>query len=403
MTNIDLTEWMDRYSSKGWYWYVKKLAGNDTLANHSHQAGPYVPKVVMAKLAPSVLASRQPDPRQPFHAIIDSHQLDKDVVAIWYNNKITSSGTRNECRMTNWGGKSSPVLNPESTGSIAIFAFHPEENKDADEVHIWLCTELEEENIVENRIGPVEPGISIFITHTNETADTQIVQAHPARCSLAPHEIPSEWLHTFPSGAEIVEKSIAFRPMKGKSPDVRLMERKACEYEIFRSIEEQYVLPRVTKGFDSVEAFLELANSVANRRKSRAGKSLELQARAIFDEEGIAYSHGEVSELNKRPDFLFPSAEAYRSSTTSSDHLFMLGVKTTCKDRWRQVINEADKIRVKYLLTVQEGVSENQFREMQDANVILVVPETVQEKYPKSIRGQLLSFADFIQKVREVS
>ena len=402
MSNIDLAEWMDKYSSKGWYWYVKKLAGNDTLANDTHQAGPYVPKIVMAKLAPSVLLSRQHNPRHAFYAIIDSHELAKDVVAIWYNGRVLGIDTRDECRMTRWGGRSSPVLNPESTGSTVIFAFHPEEDKNADEVHIWLCTGLEEENTVEDRIGPIEPGTGIFITHTDETADTQVLQSTPARCSLALQDIPSEWLRTFPSGVEIVEKSIAFRPMKGKLPDARLMERKACEYEIFRSIEEQYVLPRVTKGFESVEAFLELANSVANRRKSRAGKSLELQAKVIFDEEGIAYSHGEISELNKRPDFLFPSAEVYRNST-SSDSLFMLGVKTTCKDRWRQVINEADKIKVKYLLTVQEGVSENQFREMQDYNVILVVPEQIHGLYPPSVREDLLSFREFIQKVREVS
>ena len=34
------------------------------------------------------------------------------------------------------------------------------------------------------------------------------------------------------------------------------------------------------------------------------------------------------------------------------------------KDRWRQVLNEADCIETKYLFTLQQGISKNQLREM---------------------------------------
>ena len=36
----------------------------------------------------------------------------------------------------------------------------------------------------------------------------------------------------------------------------------------------------------------------------------------------------------------------------------MLAAKTTCHDRWRQLIDTAGPIPVKHLLTLQEGVSE---------------------------------------------
>jgi hypothetical protein len=49
----------------------------------------------------------------------------------------------------------------------------------------------------------------------------------------------------------------------------------------------------------------------------------------------------------------------------------MLAAKTTVKDRWRQVLNEANRIETKHLLTLQEGVPEGQFTEMQDAKVNL--------------------------------
>jgi len=80
----------------------------------------------------------------------------------------------------------------------------------------------------------------------------------------------------------------------------------------------------------------------------------------------------------------------------------MLAVKTTCKDRWRQILNEADKIPRKHLLTLQEGVSENQFDEMTQANVMLVVPEPLIIKFPENVRPKLLTLERFIDMVRHL-
>ena len=53
-----------------------------------------------------------------------------------------------------------------------------------------------------------------------------------------------------------------------------------------------------------------------------------------------------------KPDFLFPSLELYREAPESGDQrLTMLGAKSTCKDRWRQVLPEAAKIPHKSVYT----------------------------------------------------
>ena len=78
----------------------------------------------------------------------------------------------------------------------------------------------------------------------------------------------------------------------------------------------------------------------------------------------------------------------------------MLAAKTTCKDRWRQIINEADRIKLKHLITLQEGVSEAQFREMQEAGVQLIVPKDVQDSYPKEVKPHLLTFESFLADLR---
>ena len=42
----------------------------------------------------------------------------------------------------------------------------------------------------------------------------------------------------------------------------------------------------------------------------------------------------------------------------------MLGAKSTCKDRWRQVLAEDEKISRKHLLTLEPGISEPQTHQM---------------------------------------
>ena len=80
----------------------------------------------------------------------------------------------------------------------------------------------------------------------------------------------------------------------------------------------------------------------------------------------------------------------------------MLAAKTTCKDRWRQILNEADRIEWKHLLTLQEGVSVSQFREMQQSKVVLVVPEPLIKSYPESIQCEVVPFARFIAETKAV-
>jgi hypothetical protein len=148
------------------------------------------------------------------------------------------------------------------------------------------------------------------------------------------------------------------------------------------------------------------AQSVLQRRKSRSGRSLELQTREIFLEEGLVegrtFAHQPESDPGKRPDFLFPSEAAYKDPTFAAAHLRLLAVKTTCKDRWRQVINEADRIPVKHLLTLQEGVSETQFAEMKAAGVRLVIPAPLAQKFPESVQPELTTLEDFITSVRHL-
>lgn len=397
----EVRQWMESVTGPGWYWFVKLLSANDTGATGAHQAGPYIPKRTIFRLFPSIGDPSGYNPDTSFHATFDSHTDERDLRVVWYN-----QATRNETRITQWGGAESPLLDEEATGSLCVFAFHKESfDDDSEECRIWLCEQVEEEEAVVDRIGPVEPGIPIFYDATGESDEpiTYFVE-RDTPCRLDRGSLPPRWLTKFPTGQEIVDRSVLQLPCAtARAPDDRILARRECEFQLFRSLEEATVMPRIQEGFRTVDAFIDFANSVLNRRKSRSGRSLELQAQRVFHEEGLPHSYNEISEGRKRPDFLFPSAEDYQNSRFPADRLHMLGVKTTCKDRWRQILTEADRIEEKHLLTIQEGVSRHQFERMREENVVLVVPRALHGTYPRNLRHQLLDFEMFIGQMSKAS
>ena len=46
MSLHSILDWIDEVSGSEYIWFVKYLSGNDTGANNTHQAGPYIPNTV---------------------------------------------------------------------------------------------------------------------------------------------------------------------------------------------------------------------------------------------------------------------------------------------------------------------------------------------------------------------
>lgn len=372
--------------------FAKRLSANDTGASGAHQAGPYLPKSVALALSASLVASES-NPSQPFESTILSHGITRMNRLVWYNQK-----SRDECRITCWSdeAKRNSVLQKSMTGGLFVAAFLKKDGMIA-HAWVWLCTEPDEEDLIEQRIGTIEPG-GYFFNGSMSGKLAGIKTGNP--CEALKLKIPDAWFSQFPEGQEIVRLTFGLLAGDKSTADQKLLTRRGCEYELFLTIENQHVLPKIRQGFDSVEAFIELANSVTNRRKSRSGKSFEFHLEQIFSETALPNTRGGKTEGKKTPDFVFPSIGHYQDKSWSEEKLRMLGVKTTCKDRWRQILNEADRIRHKHLITLQEGVSVEQHQEMKAAGVILVVPSGLQKKYPEAIRSSLLSLEQFIGETK---
>ncbi len=389
------------------FWYIKRLSSNDTGLSGGHQSGIYIPNDVAFTIFPSLNDRIAKNPDLRLEACIESHNRPvHEVRAIYYNNRFSvgCGKRRNECRITRWkiSDPNTTLQMPATTGALALFAF---ERGDIDtskhpSLKVWICRDASEEEYLENIVGHVYP--SEYLFDTSERMLGGVPPLPESTSSSRQISLPDEWKTTFPSGTDIVEFVCTHDTSLHKcDPDTRLLKRRDLEFKMFRMIEDAHLLSKISNGFASVEDFIQLANSVSNRRKSRGGRSLELHIEKIFREQGIrSFATQAKTEGNKKPDFLFPSEAAYHNPNYPADKLRMLAIKTTCKDRWRQILNEANRIKQCHLITLQEGVSENQFKEMEAEGVILVVPKKIQEKFPQTVRNKLLTLEDFIEEIK---
>jgi type II restriction enzyme len=247
-------------------------------------------------------------------------------------------------------------------------------------------------------MGPADTGAMINIKPI--MAEAALEEAFVRYIAGLDSDFPSTSAMSF--AARTIENDIYNHEADAfQDPDKKLVSWVKMEYQLFKRVEQERYLGIISKGFNTVDAFVETANSILNKRKSRAGKSLENHLAAIFDYNALRYSAQPVTEGKKRPDFIFPSEAAYHTPGYSAEKLVFLGAKTTCKDRWRQVINEANRIHDKHLITLQQGISTQQLDEMEAAGVILVVPRPYIGAYPRERQAKIWTLRKFIEFAKE--
>lgn len=189
------------------------------------------------------------------------------------------------------------------------------------------------------------------------------------------------------------------------APDATLMAWMEREEILFRTLERHIIADRLAAGFIAdggnvdVESFLQFSLSVQNRRKSRVGLAFENHIEVLLAAHGIRFSRTPVTENRSKPDFLFPGSGEYHNADFDTSLLTMLAVKSTCKDRWRQILAEADRISEKHLLTLETAISRQQTDEMNEKGVQLVVPHQLHETFSGEQRKWLMNIGEFITLV----
>lgn len=320
----------------------------------------------------------------------------------WQNDFITHStakyygvGTRNEYRLTKYG-RDFEFLKDDYIGSLLIMT-----RKNDGEYNAYVLSD--------------QVNIEDFIAHFNLdiTNGNQIIERNAL---VQPDELVAERFMQFvrehDSFPDTVQMAAFVREcvssannysqqIIANSADTIILKWVDAEYRLFSALEEKLYRPVYTQPFVNCQELINFSNSILNRRKSRAGKSLEHHLANIFTAAELRFEEQVVTENNKRPDFIFPDSNSYHSFEFPADRLTMLGAKTTCKDRWRQVLNEADRIPEKHLFTLQRGVSRNQLQEMRDEHLTLVVPRENRNLFLPEFQDSIMSLSDFMGMVRE--
>lgn len=369
----------------------KFLSANDTGLTGGHQAGIYISKSSYPILFDTM--GEKGANKEKWVKIKWQNDLETDSRFIYYGR-----GTRDEYRITNFG-KDFPFLRSDYTGALFVLV-----QTDSEYYNGFILNTDEEINYFLDAFGltPAETNHLIDVGRFGLLLGKREEQAINAFISRLTVDFPSS--EEMSAAARVIDDAVHDHiEFVQTNPDRKIISWTDMEYKLFKALEYDRYKHLLFKGFYSVDQFVNAANMVLNRRKSRAGKSLEHHLAAIFDGNGLSYTAQAVTEGNKRPDFIFPSQTAYHDFTFPAEHLISLAAKTTCKDRWRQVINEADRLRdyPKYLFTLQQGISPAQMDEMQAENVVLVVPKAYISSYPTDRQDRIWSLAKFVGFARE--
>lgn len=364
--------------------FAKSLSANDTGLTGGHQCGIYIPKQSVSIVFDHPFERGENHER--FAEIVWNEEISTRSKFTYYG-----KGTRNEYRITRFG-RGFDLLKPEHTGDVVVLC------KETDDRYYayTFSTDQEIQDFLDAFGIPIT-ALGGLLKDENEG---------PAQSAEALYEdYYVEFGEDFPDTqtmaitAQEVDE-ILNTGYVNISPDELILRWIDAEYDLFRYIENRYYCFVTEEPAESLESFVKTGLEITNRRKARAGKSLEHHLAAMFDRYDLEYTPQAITELNKKPDFIFPSEEAYHDEDFPEDKLVFLGAKTTCKDRWRQVLNEANRIKTKYLFTLQQGVSPNQLEEMREEGLILVVPKPYHRYYPKTEHGTVISLEEFIDRVK---
>lgn len=365
---------------------LKSIAPNDIGLGGGHQKGYYLPKA----------AAHLYSPHKPKKGM----NYDHPVKVIWQDGRETDSmvkwygsGTRSEYRLTRFG-REFPFLQEDSVGNLLVLI--PET---LNKFYIYVFD-------LEDDIEDIQAALGAQIVRSWALYDEKSPFAGETEDACLDRHFRhfAGELKTFPPTVNFAKEARqalidCIKNFLSSPLDDRLLECVRAEYRLFRLVERKICEPQIVRVFKSVDDFLATAQSILQRRKSRAGKSLEHHVENLLEDAGIRFEpHSTVD--GTEPDILIPGKREYMNPSWPDEKLFVVGIKTTCKDRWRQVTKEAPRIQKKHILTLQQGISSKQIDEMKRSKVRLVVPRELHREYPPSQRGDILSVESFFALVK---
>lgn len=366
---------------------LKFISRNDVGDTKSHQCGYYLPRHAW-RLFTTMPPTAGVVTKSPVKVTWPDGRV-TDSMVTWYGAK-----TRREYRLTRFG-KDFPWLERDNVGSLLVLIPFA-----TDRFSAWVLDTDED-------IVSVQAGLGVKIAETLGVYDRGAVPEPETENECVERRFRGivEALAAFPKSRVMSDETLSvlrecIRRFAQLDADDRLTRAINAEYQLFRMLERKLCSPQVTRPFRDVDEFLDTAQTILQRRKGRAGLSFQNHVERILADSGVPFT-AQPTVGRTRPDFILPSREAYEDPRFPRERLVVLALKTTCKDRWRQVLNEAPLVPRKHILTLQPGISVNQLEEMREAKVTLVVPKHLQKDYNTEDSGiEILTVRDFVEQAR---
>jgi type II restriction enzyme len=336
------------------------------------------------------------------HAPVTGRNDKHPVSILWQDGRTTESvitwygAAKHEYRLTRFG-RDFPFLNEDVVGDLLVLipkslnefiAYVLDFDEDIEEIQSSLGVEAFE------NWGIYQNGVAQKAESEDDCIDRKIRKFSAA-------------LTNFPTGSVFSQTTrdiliACLKKFPELNADEALVRAYQTEYQLFQSVERQVCQNEVSgRLFKSIDDFIQTAASIMNRRKARAGRSFENHVEYLLTHAKIPHKMRPSLGADGKPDIIIPDEKAYFDAAFPKQKLFVIGLKTTCKDRWRQVLNEAPKHKSKHIVTLQQGISGAQLQEMHTAGVSLVVPQALHKSFPKEHTINLLSVEAFIQEVKQ--
>ena len=163
----DVADWLGKQMASLDPLYARRLPYIDPKDPDAN--GLFIPRQVIVKVTPRVFWVGKVNPSEPIEITIDSHPYDQTIEAVWFNSEH-HGGDQNETRLVGFDTES--VLGDlESTGALVMFWFRPAKRGEPARSRVWMCETAAEEDLVEDRIGPVDPDRDVLWPHIFERLD----------------------------------------------------------------------------------------------------------------------------------------------------------------------------------------------------------------------------------------
>lgn len=366
---------------------LKFISPNDAGLTRSHQFGFFLP-------VPSwQLVTPQSPKRGTNH--------DSPVKVTWQDGRVTKSTVKwygkakSEYRFTGFG-RDFPFRTADNVGDLLVIV--PESHQ-----HFFAYVLDHDDDIIE-----IQAALGVEIQDVSAVYDKDAAAFEETEDDCIDRRLRAfvDSLESFPTTAVFSDASreavnLCIRALDTMTADERFMLWHDTEFALFKMAERKLCASQIAgRVFRSVDEFLETAQTILQRRKSRAGWSLENHIDRLLTEANIPHAMRPI-DIEGRPDIVIPGVHEYRDAGFPTDKLIVIGVKSTCKDRWRQVLREAPRVEHRTIITLQRGISPAQLLEMQASNVRLVVPARFHSEYPPNVNVPILKLDDFISSVRQ--